>query len=80
MSPSLVASLLTLTRGDRLHTVEVDSITIWLALRGTMKILMFGRGVLFTIYGRALAQAGHEVEFSVRPGRAATYGDGSSST
>ncbi|WP_033294093.1 ketopantoate reductase family protein [Amycolatopsis jejuensis] len=40
-----------------------------------MKILMFGRGVISTVYGWALEQAGHEVEFYVRPGRAATYGD-----
>ncbi|MDI5975730.1 ketopantoate reductase family protein [Amycolatopsis magusensis] len=40
-----------------------------------MKILMFGRGVVATIYGWALEQAGHNVEFYVRPGRAATYGD-----
>ncbi|MFC4565767.1 ketopantoate reductase family protein [Nocardiopsis mangrovi] len=40
-----------------------------------MKILMFGRGVIATIYGRVLDQAGHEVEFYVRPGRAAAYGD-----
>ncbi|MBW0105851.1 ketopantoate reductase family protein [Pseudonocardia sp. KRD291] len=40
-----------------------------------MKILMFGRGVIATIYGWALHQAGHDVEFYVRPGRAATYGD-----
>ncbi|WP_410594241.1 ketopantoate reductase family protein [Amycolatopsis sp. lyj-23] len=40
-----------------------------------MKILMFGRGVIATIYGWALHQAGHEVECYVRPGRAATYGD-----
>ncbi|WP_410673575.1 ketopantoate reductase family protein [Amycolatopsis sp. cmx-4-68] len=40
-----------------------------------MKILMFGRGVIATIYGRTLHQAGHDVEFYVRPGRAATYGD-----
>ncbi|MFR9727761.1 ketopantoate reductase family protein [Saccharopolyspora sp. MS10] len=40
-----------------------------------MKILMFGRGVIATIYGWTLRQAGHEVEFYVRPGRAATYGD-----
>lgn len=36
---------------------------------------MFGRGVIATIYGWALEQAGHEVEFYVRPGRAAAYGD-----
>ena len=36
---------------------------------------MFGRGVIATIYGWALERAGHEVEFYVRPGRAAAYGD-----
>ncbi|MGM1059020.1 ketopantoate reductase family protein [Saccharothrix sp. Mg75] len=41
-----------------------------------MKILMFGRGVIATVYGWVLEQAGHDVEFYVRPGRAATYGDG----
>ncbi|MEV6237105.1 2-dehydropantoate 2-reductase N-terminal domain-containing protein [Lentzea sp. NPDC051838] len=40
-----------------------------------MKILMFGRGVIATIYGWALERAGHDVEFYVRPGRAAVYGD-----
>lgn len=40
-----------------------------------MRILMFGRGVIATIYGQALQQSGHEVEFYVRPGRAAEYGD-----
>lgn len=40
-----------------------------------MKILMFGRGAIATIYGWALEQAGHEVEFYVRPGRAASYGE-----
>lgn len=40
-----------------------------------MKILMFGRGVVAAIYGRALADAGHDVEFYVRPGRANEYGD-----
>jgi len=40
-----------------------------------MKILMFGRGVIATIYGWALERAGHEVEFHVRPGRAAAYGE-----
>lgn len=39
-----------------------------------MKILMFGRGAIATMYGWALEQAGHEVEFYVRPGRAAAYG------
>lgn len=40
-----------------------------------MRVLMFGRGVIATIYGWALEQAGHEVRFLVRPGRAAEYGD-----
>ncbi|MEV4530403.1 ketopantoate reductase, partial [Streptosporangium sp. NPDC049304] len=40
-----------------------------------MKILMFGRGVIATIYGWALERAGHDIEFYVRPGRAATYGE-----
>ncbi|MEU5872797.1 2-dehydropantoate 2-reductase N-terminal domain-containing protein [Glycomyces sp. NPDC047369] len=40
-----------------------------------MKILMFGRGVIGAVYGWALEQAGHHVEFYVRPGRAAAYGD-----
>ena len=39
-----------------------------------MRILMFGRGAIATIYGRVLAAAGHDVEFYVRPGRAAEYG------
>ena len=39
-----------------------------------MKILMFGRGVIAASYGWALERAGHEVEFYVRPGRAAEYG------
>jgi 2-dehydropantoate 2-reductase len=40
-----------------------------------MRILMFGRGVIATIYGRVLHASGHDVEFYVRPGRAAEYGD-----
>ncbi|MFF9563261.1 ketopantoate reductase family protein [Leifsonia sp. NPDC014704] len=40
-----------------------------------MRILMFGRGVIATIYGHALQAAGHQVEFYVRPGRIAQYGD-----
>jgi len=40
-----------------------------------MRILMFGRGVISTIYGRVLQAAGHDVEFYVRPGRAAEYGE-----
>lgn len=39
-----------------------------------MRILMFGRGVIATIYGHVLAEAGHDVEFYVRPGRAEEYG------
>ncbi|NQX35138.1 ketopantoate reductase family protein [Herbiconiux sp. VKM Ac-2851] len=40
-----------------------------------MRILMFGRGTIATLYGRVLGAAGHDVEFYVRPGRAAEYGD-----
>ena len=40
-----------------------------------MKILMFGRGVISTQYGWALEKAGHTVEFYVRPGRIAEYGN-----
>lgn len=40
-----------------------------------MKILLFGRGVIAAIHGWALERAGHEVEFYVRPGRAAAYGN-----
>ncbi|MFI6348299.1 ketopantoate reductase family protein [Streptomyces sp. NPDC050560] len=36
---------------------------------------MFGRGVIATVYGWALERAGHDVEFYVRPGRAAAYGE-----
>lgn len=36
---------------------------------------MFGRGMISTVYGWALEQAGHQVEFYVRPGRAAAYGE-----
>lgn len=36
---------------------------------------MFGRGVIATTYGWALAAAGQEVEFYVRPGRAKEYGE-----
>ncbi|GIE15068.1 ketopantoate reductase [Paractinoplanes ferrugineus] len=35
---------------------------------------MFGRGVIGGLYGWALEQAGHHVEFFVRPGRAEAYG------
>jgi 2-dehydropantoate 2-reductase len=44
-------------------------------MESDMKILMFGRGVIASAYGWALSRAGHEVEFYVRPGRSATYGD-----
>jgi 2-dehydropantoate 2-reductase len=40
-----------------------------------MKVLMFGRGPISSVYGWALAQAGHDVELYVRPGRSAAYGD-----
>lgn len=39
-----------------------------------MKILMFGRGVIATLYGWALAEAGNDVDFYVRPGRVADFG------
>ncbi|MCF2572765.1 ketopantoate reductase family protein [Brevibacterium sp. UCMA 11754] len=39
-----------------------------------MKILMFGRGVISTLYGWALEKAGNEVDFYVRPGRSADFG------
>jgi 2-dehydropantoate 2-reductase len=44
-------------------------------MRWRVKILMFGRGVIAAMYGWALERAGHEVEFYVRPGRAAQYGE-----
>jgi len=50
---------------------EIDSIL----RKVVMRILMFGRGVIATIYGQALQAAGHDVEFFVRPGRASAYGD-----
>jgi len=40
-----------------------------------VRILMIGRGVTATLYGRVLSAAGHDVEFLVRPGRAADHGD-----
>ncbi|GAA1713326.1 2-dehydropantoate 2-reductase N-terminal domain-containing protein [Kribbella yunnanensis] len=39
-----------------------------------MKVLMFGRGTIATLYGWALEKAGHQVEFYVRPGRSAALG------
>lgn len=38
-----------------------------------MKILVFGRGAVGTQYGWAFENAGHAVEFYVRPGRKAQY-------
>jgi len=52
---------------------QVETVSI-LAKACAMKILMFGRGVISTIYGQALAAAGHDVEFYVRAGRADQYG------
>jgi 2-dehydropantoate 2-reductase len=39
-----------------------------------MNILIFGRGTISTQYGWVFKQAGHTVEFYVRPGRMADYG------
>jgi 2-dehydropantoate 2-reductase len=39
-----------------------------------MNILLFGRGVISTLYGWAFEKAGHTVTFYVRPGRLAEYG------
>ena len=39
-----------------------------------MKILMFGRGVITTIYGWAFSGAGHDVTYLVRPGKSAGLG------
>jgi 2-dehydropantoate 2-reductase len=39
-----------------------------------MNILLFGRGVITTLYGWAFEKAGHSVTFYVRPGRSAEYG------
>lgn len=41
-----------------------------------MKILMFGRGVISSMYGHTLECAGHTVEYYVRPGRAAECAPG----
>jgi len=41
-----------------------------------VKILMFGRGSITTIYGWALERAGHSVEFYVRPERLVEAGPG----
>ena len=39
-----------------------------------MNILLFGRGVIATLYGWAFEKAGNTVTFYVRPGRSAEYG------
>jgi 2-dehydropantoate 2-reductase len=39
-----------------------------------MNILLFGRGVISTLYGWTFEKAGHNVAFYVRPGRSAEYG------
>jgi 2-dehydropantoate 2-reductase len=39
-----------------------------------MNILLFGRGVISTLYGWTFEQAGHNVTFYVRLGRSAEYG------
>jgi 2-dehydropantoate 2-reductase len=41
----------------------------------SMKILMFGRGVISTQYAWAFEKAGHTVEFYVKKGRIAEYGE-----
>lgn len=40
-----------------------------------MRVLMFGRGVIATIYARVIQEGGHDVDFLVRPGRVAGHGD-----
>ena len=39
-----------------------------------MNILLFGRGVISTLYGWTFEKAGHNVTFYVRPGRSAENG------
>jgi 2-dehydropantoate 2-reductase len=39
-----------------------------------MNILLFGRGVISTLYGWTFEKVGHNVAFYVRPGRSAEYG------
>lgn len=41
-----------------------------------MKLLIVGAGIIGSIYGWALAEAGHDVTHLVRPGRAKQYSDG----
>src|SRR6202453_2265006 len=40
----------------------------------SMNILLFGRGVISTLYGWTFEKSGHNVVFYVRPGRSAEYG------
>jgi len=40
----------------------------------SVKILLFGRGVITILYGWTFEKAGHNVTFYVRPGRSAEYG------
>jgi len=42
-------------------------------IRSPMKIALIGRGVIASLYGWALEEAGHHVELYVRPGRTAAY-------
>jgi hypothetical protein len=66
-----------LTSGGYLHIIRNGGNLHFHSIRRgcRVKILMFGRGVIATTYGWALAAAGHEVEFYVRPGRAKEYGE-----
>lgn len=66
-----------MTSGDCLHIIDLETTSTYgtATIGDTMKILMFGRGVISALYGWTLEQAGHDVEFYVRPGRAAVYGD-----
>ena len=41
-----------------------------------MKILIIGAGIVGSIYGWALSEAGHEVQHFVRPGRAEKLSQG----
>jgi pyruvate/2-oxoglutarate dehydrogenase complex dihydrolipoamide dehydrogenase (E3) component len=39
----------------------------------SMKLLIVGAGIIGSIYGWALAEAGHDVTHLVRPGKAAKF-------
>lgn len=41
-----------------------------------MKIIMFGAGVINTLYGHALAEAGNDVTHYVRPGKKKMFENG----